>query len=76
MKNKENSKRNIIQWVAFAIVLLAPTIRVVLEVTGIARNLAYSTLNTLTWTGFTIGIVLVLVSYLFSKKTNNARQEN
>ncbi|RIW26639.1 hypothetical protein D3H55_23540 [Bacillus salacetis] len=73
MKNKENSKRNIIQWVAFVIVILTPVTRVILEVAGIAQNLAYSTLTTLTWTGFTIGIVLILASYLFPKKTNNAR---
>jgi len=70
MKNKENSKRNIIQWIAFAIVILTPTTRIVLEITGIAP---YSTLNTLTWTGYTISIVLILVSYIFPKKTNNAR---
>ncbi|MFC6039662.1 hypothetical protein ACFPYN_09550 [Paenisporosarcina macmurdoensis] len=73
MKNKENSKRNIIQWIAFAIVILTPTTRIVLEITGIAQNFAYSTLNTLTWTGYTISIVLILVSYIFPKKTNNAR---
>lgn len=70
MKNKENSQRNNIQWIAFAMVIITPTTRIMLELTGI---LAYSTLNILTWTGYTIAIVLILVSYIFPKKTNNAR---
>jgi hypothetical protein len=76
MKIKENRKRTIIQWVAFAIVILVPATRVVLDVTGIAQNLAYRTLNTITWRGFAIGIVVVLVFYLFPKKINTTKQGN
>ncbi|MFS0824714.1 hypothetical protein [Bacillus sp. 1P02SD] len=68
MKNKDNSKRNIIQWIAFVIVILVPITRVVLELSGLSQDLSLSTLNAITWTGFTIGIILILVSYLFPKK--------
>ncbi|WP_347553056.1 hypothetical protein ABFG93_22750 (plasmid) [Pseudalkalibacillus hwajinpoensis] len=69
MKSKDNSKRNIIQWTAFVIVILSLVIRIALFVSGIAQDLEYSTINAITWTGFTIGIILILVSYLFPKKT-------
>lgn len=68
MKSKDYSKRNIIQWIAFGIVMLSMVIRVVLFLSGIARELEYSTINAITWTGLTIGIVLLLVSYLFPKE--------
>lgn len=69
MKRKDISKRNIIQWIAFGTVMVTLTIRIVLFVSGISRNLAYSTIDTLTWTGFAIGIILILISYLFPKET-------
>lgn len=69
MKSKDYSKRNIIQWIAFGIVMLSMIIRVVLFLSGIARELEYSTINAITWTGLTVGIILLLVSYLFPKET-------
>ena len=69
MNSKDYSKRNIIQWIAFGIVILSMVIRVVLFLSGIARELEYSTINAITWTGLTIGIILLLVSYLFPKET-------
>ena len=69
MKSKDYSKRNIIQWIAFGVVMLSMVISVVLFLSGIARELEYSTINTITWTGLTIGIILLLVSYLFPKET-------
>ncbi len=69
MKSKDYSKRNIIQWIGFGVVMLSMVIRVVLFLSGIARELEYSTINTITWTGLTIGIILLLVSYLFPKET-------
>ena len=68
MNSKDYSKRNIIQWIAFGIVMLSMVIRVVLFLSG-ARELEYSTINAITWTGLTIGIILLLVSYLFPKET-------
>ncbi|MBF0705995.1 hypothetical protein IQ283_05190 [Alkalihalobacillus hwajinpoensis] len=69
MKSKDYSKRNIIQWIAFGIVMFSMVLRVVLFLSGIARELEYSTINAITWTGLTIGIILLLVSYLFPKET-------
>ncbi len=68
MKSKDYSKRNIIQWIAFGIVMLSVVIRLVLFVSGIARDLEYNTINAITWTGFAIGIILLLISYLFPKE--------
>jgi hypothetical protein len=68
MKNKENSKRPIIQWMAFVVVMLTVAIRIVLFISGIAQGLDYNTLNAITWTGFVIGLILLFVSYLFPKK--------
>ncbi|MFP3489749.1 hypothetical protein R0K20_19320 [Staphylococcus sp. SIMBA_130] len=69
MNSKDYSKRNIIQWIAFGIVILSMVIRVVLFLSGIASELEYSTINAITWTVLTIGIILLLVSYLFPKET-------
>ena len=69
MKSKNNSKRNIIQWIAFGIVMLTLVLRLGLFVTGIAQNLAYSTIDAITWTGLTIGVMLILISYLFPKNS-------
>lgn len=69
MKGENNSKRNIIQWIAFGIVMLTLVLKLVLFVTGIAQNLAYSSIDTMTWCGLTIGIILLLISYLFPKNT-------
>ncbi|TCI47653.1 MULTISPECIES: hypothetical protein [unclassified Exiguobacterium] len=68
MKRKDNSKRTIIQWIAFAIVILGQVIRLVLEISGLAQNLSLSTLNAISLTGFAIGIILILVSFLFPNK--------
>lgn len=67
MKSKDKSKHNIIQWVAYAIVMLTLIIRIVLFVSGIAQNVDYSTLNAITWAGFIIGIILLLISCFFPK---------
>ncbi|MDP4549656.1 hypothetical protein Q9251_02025 [Alkalihalobacillus macyae] len=69
MKSKDNSKRTIIQWIAFVIVMLTMVIRLVLFLSGLARDIEYSTINAITWTGFAIGITVLLVSYLFPKET-------
>ncbi|MDQ0483977.1 hypothetical protein [Guptibacillus hwajinpoensis] len=68
-KSKGNSKRTIIQWIAFVIVMLSVVIRLGIFLSGMARNLEYSTINAITWTGFAIGITVLLVSYLFPKET-------
>ncbi|WP_394173269.1 hypothetical protein [Guptibacillus hwajinpoensis] len=67
-KSKGNSKRTIIQWIAFVIVMLTMVIRLVLLLSGMARDLEYSTINAITWTGFSMGITVLLVSYLFPKE--------
>ena len=69
MRSKQNSKRNNVQWTAFGIVMLTLVIRIMLFLSGIARDLEYSTMNAITWTGFALGISLLLVSYLFPKET-------
>ncbi|MCT2534858.1 hypothetical protein NC661_04035 [Aquibacillus koreensis] len=68
MESKKRSNRNIIQGIAYAIVVITLTMRIVLFVSGIAQNLAYSTLDAITWTGLAIGIILLLMSYLFPKQ--------
>ncbi|KMM39240.1 hypothetical protein [Guptibacillus hwajinpoensis] len=68
-KSKGNSKRTIIQWIAFVIVMLTMVTRLVLLLSGIARDIEYSTINAITWTGFSMGITVLLVSYLFPKET-------
>lgn len=65
MKSENNRKRNIIQWIAFVIVILTLVVKLVLFSTGIAYNLTDITMDAITWTGFTIGIILILISYLF-----------
>lgn len=68
MRTKDTSKRTIIQWIAFVIVMLAVLSRVVLFLTGIAQNLEYSTINAITWTGISIGILVFFSSYLFKEE--------
>ncbi|SEN98064.1 hypothetical protein SAMN05192533_1364 [Mesobacillus persicus] len=68
MRSKENSKRKITQWIAYAIVMLTLAIRLVLLLSGLSQNLSLTTLDTITWTGFAIGVILLLVSYLFPEK--------
>ena len=68
MKSKDKSKRNIIQWIAFFIVILGSIVRLVLEISGLAQHLSLSTLNAVPLTGFSIGIILVLISFLFPDK--------
>jgi multisubunit Na+/H+ antiporter MnhB subunit len=67
MKSKKNRKRNIIQWIAYAIVLLTLVIKIVLFISGISQNLAYSTLDAISWTGLGLGVILLLISYLYLK---------
>ncbi|MBF0707756.1 MULTISPECIES: hypothetical protein [Bacillaceae] len=69
MKSEQSSKRNNIQWTAFGIVMLTLVIRITLILSGIAQDLEYSTMNAITWTGFAVGIIFLLVSYLFPKGT-------
>ncbi len=68
MKSKNINKRNNIQWIAFGIVMLSLITKLVLFSTGIAYNLTDITMNAITWTGFTLGIMLMLISYLYPKK--------
>ncbi len=68
MKIKNNNKRKIIQWIALGIVLLSTVIRLVLVVSGVGQNIAYSTQTAIMWIGYGIGIILLLISYLFPKK--------
>jgi uncharacterized membrane protein YbhN (UPF0104 family) len=67
MKSKKNSKRNIIQWIAYAIVMLTLVIKLVLLISGISQNSAYSTLDAISWTGLGLGVILLLISYLYPK---------
>ncbi|PIC95330.1 hypothetical protein CSV69_12045 [Sporosarcina sp. P26b] len=76
MKSKNNNKRIIIQWIALGIVMLSLVLKLVLFTTGIAYNLTDITMNAITWTGFTIGIILILISYLFPKTTRNNADSN
>ena len=76
MKSKNNSKRNIIQWIGFAIVMLTLVLKLWLLVTRISHNLAYSTIDAITWTGLTLGIILTLISYLFPKNTKNSNTDS
>ena len=54
--------------IAYAIVMLTLTIRLGLLISGLSQNLSLSTLDAITWTGFAIGIILLMASYLFPKK--------
>ncbi|AOV08134.1 hypothetical protein [Sporosarcina ureilytica] len=76
MKSKNYSKRNIIQWIAFGIVMLTLVLKIVLLSTGIAYNLTDITMDAITWTGFSIGIILILISYLFPETTKNNAASN
>jgi len=76
MKSKNNNKRNIIQWIAFGIVMLTLVLKLVLFSTGIAYKLTDITMDAITWIGFTIGIVLILISYFFPKTTRNNADSN
>jgi uncharacterized membrane protein YbhN (UPF0104 family) len=67
MKSKKNSKRNIIQWIAYAIVMLTLVIKSVLLILGISQKLAYSILDAISWTGLGLGVILLLISYLYPK---------
>jgi multisubunit Na+/H+ antiporter MnhB subunit len=67
MKSKKNRKRNIIQWIAYALVMLTLVIKIVLFISGIYQNLAYSTLDAISWTGLGLGVILLLISYLYPK---------
>lgn len=71
MRSVNNSKRNIIQWIAFGIVMLSLVLKLVLFITGIAYNLSNSTMETITWAGPIIGIILILISYIFPESTKN-----
>lgn len=69
MKSKNNSKRKVIQWIAFGIVILTLVLKLVLLNRGIAST--SSTIDAITWVGFTIGIILLLISYLLPKNIQN-----
>lgn len=69
MKSKTSSKWSIIQWIAFGLVILTLILKLVLLNRGIAST--SSTIDTITWVGFTTGIILLLISYLFPKNIQN-----
>lgn len=64
-----NNKRDLIQWIAFGIIMLTLILKMILFITEIAYKLTEATMDIITWTGFTIGVVLILISYLFPKAT-------
>ncbi len=71
LKNRNNSKREVVQWIGFGIVMLAFLLYLLLLVTGVARNLSVITLdglNVIKWGVVGIGVVVILISYLIPKK--------
>ncbi|WP_040285110.1 hypothetical protein [Sporosarcina koreensis] len=72
MHSKAIGKRRILQWIALGIVQLTLIVKLVLFSTGAAQKFAYSTLDAMTWIGFSAGILVLLASYLASGKAEQS----
>ncbi|RIW32003.1 hypothetical protein D3H55_14070 [Bacillus salacetis] len=63
-----NDKRRILQWIGFIMVMATLLFMIFISLTGISRDLSQTTLTIIKWSGLSIGLLFVMITYWFPEE--------